>query len=99
DGDQETAREGAPHHVAERVAVLASRATAHEVADGFPADRQVHGLLSRRTMHEPIYAYVIAISMLLVCGVCALAMFRTIDHFDPPEVREVPEERHQAAAV
>ena len=47
-------------------------------------------------MHDPVYAYVVAISMLLVCGFCALALFRTIDHFDPPEAREVPEKRHQA---
>jgi len=48
-------------------------------------------------MHDPVYAYVVAISMLLVCGLCAVALFRMIDHFDPPEAREVPETRHNAA--
>ena len=50
-------------------------------------------------MHEPVFAYVVAISMLVVCGLSALAMFRTIDHFDPPEVRQAPEERHQTVGV
>jgi hypothetical protein len=44
-------------------------------------------------------AYVVAISMLLFCGICALAIIRTIDHFDPPEVRERPESRHQTLGV
>jgi len=47
-------------------------------------------------MHDPVYAYVVAILMLLVCGFCALALFRMIDHFDPPEAREAPEKRHEA---
>jgi hypothetical protein len=50
-------------------------------------------------MHEPVFAYVVAISMLLVCGLCALAIFKTIDHFDPPEARELPENRQKNAAA
>lgn len=50
-------------------------------------------------MHEPIYAYVVAISMLLICGGCALALFTTIDHFDPPEDREAAKTRHDTVSV
>jgi hypothetical protein len=44
-------------------------------------------------------AYVVAITMLLSCGLCALALIRMIDHFDPPEVRELPEHRHDTEAA
>jgi hypothetical protein len=47
----------------------------------------------------PVTAYVVAISMLLLCGLCALALMRMIDHFDPPEARELPEQRHETAHV
>jgi hypothetical protein len=50
-------------------------------------------------MLVPVAAYVVAISMLLTCGLCALALMRTIDHFDPPEARESPEHRQETAAV
>ena len=56
-------------------------------------------MLRRRTMHEPVFAYVVAVSMLLFCGLCALAIFRTIDHFDPPEARQAPEHRHDTVSV
>ena len=38
-------------------------------------------------MLAPVAAYVVAISMLLTCGLCALALARMIDRFDPPEAR------------
>jgi len=47
----------------------------------------------------PVAAYVVAISMLLTCGLCALALMRTIDHFDPPEARELPESRQEHLTV
>jgi hypothetical protein len=50
-------------------------------------------------MHEPFYAYVVAISMLFVCGLCALTIFWAIDHFDPPEARELPEDRQKTVPV
>lgn len=50
-------------------------------------------------MPGPVAAYLVAFSMLLCCGLCALAIMRTIDHFDPPEARELPEHRHQPAGV
>ena len=50
-------------------------------------------------MPGPIAAYVVAFSMLLLCGLCAFAIMRTIDHFDPPEVRDLPEHRHETVGV
>lgn len=50
-------------------------------------------------MLAPVAAYVVAISMLLTCGLCALALVRTIDHFDPPEARHSPEHREEKLAV
>jgi hypothetical protein len=50
-------------------------------------------------MLEPVYAYVVAVSMLMVCGLCALALFRAIDHFDPANTRETPEDRHETVRV
>jgi hypothetical protein len=47
----------------------------------------------------PVAAYVVAISMLVTCGLCALALIRMIDHFDPPEVRNVPENNKDVAAA
>ena len=38
-------------------------------------------------MPAPVAAYVVAITMLLLCGACALTLMRVIDHFDPPEAR------------
>lgn len=38
-------------------------------------------------MLPPAAAYVVAITMFVVCGLCALALIRTIDHFDPPGSR------------
>ena len=32
-------------------------------------------------------AYVVAICMMSLCGLCALALIRTINHLDPPEAR------------
>ena len=49
-------------------------------------------------MPAPVAAYVVAITMLLSCGLCALALIRMIDHFDPPKVRELPEDRQKTAA-
>jgi hypothetical protein len=39
-------------------------------------------------MTATVAAYVVAFTMLLVCGLCALALVRTIDHLDPPGDRE-----------
>ena len=50
-------------------------------------------------MDVPVAAYVVAITMLLFCGLCALALIWTIDHFDPPEVRNVPEHRQETVGV
>lgn len=50
-------------------------------------------------MPAPVAAYVVAVSMLLICALCAFAIMRTIDHFDPPEVRDLPEDRHQTVGV
>jgi hypothetical protein len=50
-------------------------------------------------MIAPVAAYVVAISMLLTCGLCALAFKRTIDHFDPPEAAKSPEIRQEKASV
>jgi hypothetical protein len=50
-------------------------------------------------MPAPLAAYVVAITMLLSCGVCALALIRMIDHFDPPEVRDLPEDRQAKTAA
>jgi hypothetical protein len=50
-------------------------------------------------MPAPVAAYVVAISMLFTCGLCALALIRMIDHFDPPEARQAPEYRQENAAV
>ena len=50
-------------------------------------------------MPGPVAAYAVAITMLLVCGLCALALIRMIDHFDPPEARELPEDRQETVAV
>jgi Tfp pilus assembly protein PilX len=41
-------------------------------------------------MLEPGFAYVVAVTMLLVCGLCALALMRTIERLDPPDARESP---------
>ena len=50
-------------------------------------------------MPAPVAAYVVAITMLLSCGLCALALIRMIDHFDPPEVRDPPEHRQEKTAA
>ena len=50
-------------------------------------------------MPAPVAAYVVAITMLLSCGLCALALIRMIDHFDPPEVRGLPEDRQAKTAA
>lgn len=50
-------------------------------------------------MHAPVAAYVVAITMLLSCGLCALALIRMIDHFDPPKVRQLPERRQETATA
>lgn len=50
-------------------------------------------------MPGPIAAYLVAFSMLLICGLCALAIIRTINRFDPPEVRNLPEHRHETVGV
>lgn len=50
-------------------------------------------------MPAPVAAYVVAITMLLSCGLSALALIRMIDHFDPPEVRELPEDRQAKTAA
>ncbi len=50
-------------------------------------------------MFGPAAAYVVAISTLLFCGLCAVTLIRTIDHFDPPEGREAPEQAHEKATV
>ena len=50
-------------------------------------------------MPSPVAAYVVAITMLLSCGLCALALIRMIDHFDPPEVRNLPEHRREKTAA
>ena len=50
-------------------------------------------------MPAPVAAYVVAITMLLLCGLCALALMRMIDHVDPPEVRELPEDRQAKTAA
>ena len=50
-------------------------------------------------MPAPLAAYVVAITMLLSCGLCALALIRMIDHFDPPEVRDLPEGRQAKTAA
>ena len=50
-------------------------------------------------MPAPVAAYVVAITMLLSCGACALALIRMVNHFDPPEVRELPEDRQEKTAA
>ena len=50
-------------------------------------------------MPAPVAAYVVAITMLLSCGLCALALIRMVNHFDPPEVRELPEDRQEKTAA
>jgi hypothetical protein len=50
-------------------------------------------------MPVPVAAYVVAITMLLSCGLCALALIRMIDHFDPPEIRDLPERRQETATA
>jgi hypothetical protein len=50
-------------------------------------------------MPAPVAAYVVAITMLLSCGLCALALIRMIDHFDPPDVRDLPEDRKAKTAA
>ena len=50
-------------------------------------------------MPAPVGAYVVAITMLLLCGLCALALMRMIDHFDPPEIRQLPNERRDKTAA
>ena len=50
-------------------------------------------------MPAPVAAYVVAITMLLSCGLCALALMRMIDHFDPPDVRDLPEDRQAKTAA
>ena len=51
------------------------------------------------TMPVATGAYVVAFSMLFVCGGCALALMRMIDRFDPPEVRDLPERRQEIVGV
>ena len=34
--------------------------------------------------------YVVAIASLLLCGTCALTLFKIVDHFDPPIDESVP---------
>jgi hypothetical protein len=50
-------------------------------------------------MTAPVAAYVVAITTLLSCGLCALALMRMINHFDPPEPRELPEHRQEKAVA
>jgi hypothetical protein len=50
-------------------------------------------------MPAPVAAYAVAITMLLLCGACALVLMRMIDHFDAPEARELPEHRHETVGV
>ena len=56
-------------------------------------------MLRWRAMHEPAFAYVVAVSMLLFCALSALALFKTVDHLDPPEARKLPEKPHETVAV
>jgi hypothetical protein len=44
-------------------------------------------------------AYVVAIIMLLFCGLSAFALIRTVNHFDPPEARDLPEQAQHKGAV
>ena len=39
-------------------------------------------------------AYVVAISMLVFCGITALTLINTVRHLDPPEARDAPEKAH-----
>ena len=50
-------------------------------------------------MPAPVAAYAVAITMLLLCGACALALMRMIDHFDAPESRKLPEDRQRTVAA
>jgi hypothetical protein len=47
----------------------------------------------------PVAAYAVAISMLVTCGLCAITLIRMVDQFDPPEVRNVPENNQDVAAA
>jgi hypothetical protein len=50
-------------------------------------------------MFGPATAYVVAIFALLFCGLSALTLIHTVNHFDPPEGRELPEQVQDKVAV
>jgi hypothetical protein len=50
-------------------------------------------------MFESAAAYVVAISAMLFSGISALTLIHTVKHFDPPDVRTLPEEVPEALAV
>jgi hypothetical protein len=49
-------------------------------------------------MFGPTAAHLVAISALVFCAICALALIKTVRHFDPPEVGESPEQLHDKVA-
>jgi hypothetical protein len=42
-------------------------------------------------MFGPAAAYLVAISAILFSGISALTLIYTVNHFDPPGVRSLPE--------
>jgi hypothetical protein len=50
-------------------------------------------------MFESAAAYVVAISAMLFSGISAVTLIRTVKHFDPPNVRTLPEEVPEKLAV